>query len=165
MKSIIVLLMALSLAGCSDSGSDKKPAGGPSPKGDNQSQNTTDYSQCSGASEDQELEGRWTMSMEEENGLKNTMIIDIRAHSMVLSHHCELLGRQLLVSVQVPSRYDESQLETLGAQQDEDEINEKDFNMNCSVQVEPQKMEYQLQGSCLNLKLGNESGRFVRSKQ
>lgn len=157
MKFVIACVMALTLAACSDSNSNKNGTGNNGQNGDqgtgnNSMKNETNYSVCGTTTTRSGIEGRWYLHQSQDQFLITTMLT-IRQGSMELANYCKFQDKGVWAQVRVPVTYSNGVLEILSSAERTEKLTEKDFSLDCSVAVEKSQITYHLQGNCLALQM------------
>lgn len=153
MKKIILALFSVSLLSACGSSSDNKDK---NQRSDTPEVVETDYSVCDRGARPASLEGQWKRESHFDR-MKTSTVVEIKNNSIQVSNTCSMEGRSLNVKASTAIAYDSSKIELLGSATDSDEIHQNDFNLSCSVNLEPVKVNYKFQGQCLVLSFPNDS--------
>ncbi len=160
MKLLTALLLMFTLAACSHSDDDKKP-GASNPKGEINDdstvdpngkevlQNVTDYSVCD-AGNATSVQGDWKIDQASEHFFLSATF-RIQNGSVTLTNVCSTLNHSLTARVTSSARISSSSIEVLEAKNDNEKISGHDFNLACDAALQPMRMNYSFQGSCLVL--------------
>jgi hypothetical protein len=118
----------------------------------------TGFSVAQGAS--LPVEGTWGIVLSD-NGITFDMTVKLENQTMTTRNVCTLAGRSLVASVTVPANYDGTTITVLA----HGEHNVSENGMNCNVSVQPDRMNYVVNGSSLVLTHDGRPDQFVLQRR
>lgn len=121
--------------------------------------NLTDYSICATKGPEPKIDASWEI-LQTQEGFTSLLTFVVMKDGLRVINDCALNGRLLQARITVPLRFGQNYFETLKPAQDLKTINEKHFQMTCSVDLKPNRFMYSFYGRCLQLSQP-ESGLFM----
>ncbi|QDK39383.1 hypothetical protein [Bdellovibrio sp. NC01] len=121
--------------------------------------NLTDYSICGAKGPEPKIDSSWEI-LQTQSGFTSLLSFVVMKDGLRVINDCNLHGRNLQARITVPVRLGKSYFETLKPAQDLKTINEKEFQMTCSVDLKVNRFTYAFYGRCLELSQP-ESGLYM----
>jgi|GEM_PF-6811247 hypothetical protein len=152
MKYLMCIALLLSLTACYEE--DTSKGKGPADGGEEQYQDVTDYSRCNSAGpRPVSVEGTWSSAGRTETGMTSRIYWTFTNRRLYVSNTCSLAGRQVTARVMVPAEYTGDYVASLGTASKTAEINEPDFQLSCTINVEEFAANYYFNNRCLVLQV------------
>ncbi len=147
MRFLFAFLCLASLAACSQDKDEKGNSGGNGPM-----VNQTDYRVCGNSTPAGLHISSNTWVLRQSKGEFNfDMLLTADRGRVQLTTICMYQGRYLSAQVDVPASIGNSRLEIFAAGQRTERIDENNFKMDCSVNIERGVMNFGFKGRCLEM--------------